>query len=57
LVSFLICFLVKHQILNGVSYNDTSDGNMRALNWDVERSGFGIYYDSLQLTYFSAFAS
>jgi len=35
LVSFLVCLLVTHQFLNGVSYNDTSDGNMRVLSCDV----------------------
>jgi len=47
LVSFLVCFVVMHQFLNGASYNDTSDGNMRVLTWDAERSGCGIYYDFL----------
>ena len=35
LVSFLVCLFVRHQFLNGVSYNDTSDANMRVLSCDV----------------------
>ena len=42
LVSFLVCLFVclfvTHQFLNGVSYNDTSDGNMRVLSCDVRGS-------------------